>query len=124
MRFARWVFLIAGVYGLLVTLPMYFLEARIGRDQPPAVTHPEFYYGFVGLCLAWQICFLIISRDPVRFRPIMLAAVIEKAAFAIAVPVLYSLGRVAVSGVVMAGIDAVLGVLFAAAWWKLRPVEG
>jgi hypothetical protein len=40
MDFARRVFVAAGVYGLLVVTPLYFLEARIGEQQPPAITHP------------------------------------------------------------------------------------
>ena len=70
MIFARRVFLIAGIYGLLVLLPLYFMEARIGRDQPPAITHPEYFYGFLGVAVSWQVAFLVISRDPVRFRPL------------------------------------------------------
>jgi hypothetical protein len=82
MTFATRVFLIAGIYGLLVLLPQYFLEGKHGRDFPPPITHPEYYYGFVGVALAWQIAFFIISRDPVRYRPIMIAAIAEKASFA------------------------------------------
>jgi hypothetical protein len=41
MVFARRVFLIAGIYGLLVLLPLSFMEGRIGRDQPPPITHPN-----------------------------------------------------------------------------------
>lgn len=40
-RFARRVFTAAAVYGILVLTPQYFMEARIGRDYPPAITHPE-----------------------------------------------------------------------------------
>jgi len=47
MTFARRVFTIAGIYGLLVVTPLYLLEDRIGRDQPPPITHPEFFYGFL-----------------------------------------------------------------------------
>ena len=43
MLFAKCVFVVAGVYGLAVLLPQYFLEARTGRDCPPAITHPEYY---------------------------------------------------------------------------------
>ena len=43
MRFARRVLIIAGIYGLAVVIPSYFLETRIGRDFPPPVTHPEYY---------------------------------------------------------------------------------
>ena len=54
-RFARWVFLVAGVYGVLVVLPQYSLEARIARDFPPPITHPEYFYGFIGVALAWRV---------------------------------------------------------------------
>ena len=40
-RFARRVFMVAGVYGLIVLLPQYSMEAQIGRDYPPPITHPE-----------------------------------------------------------------------------------
>jgi hypothetical protein len=43
MKFARGVFLVAGIYGLLVLTPIYFLEARIGRETPPPITHPEYF---------------------------------------------------------------------------------
>jgi hypothetical protein len=118
MRFARRVFLVAGVYGILVLVPQYFLEQRLSRDYPPAVTHPEFYYGFVGVALAWQVLFLAISRDPVRLRPAMPAAVLEKAAFAIAVPFLYASGRVASIVLIPASIDAVLGTLFLICYFR------
>ena len=75
MTFAKRVFFLAGIYGLVVLLPQYFMEERTGRDFPPPVTHPEYFYGFIGVAVAWQIVFLIISRDPVRYRPIMLAAI-------------------------------------------------
>jgi len=54
MRFAKWVFLLAGVSGLLVVAPPYFLEGKMGELDPPPVNHPEYYYGFLGVTLAWQ----------------------------------------------------------------------
>src|SRR5262245_51488017 len=112
MNFARWVFRVAGILGVLVTLPLYFLEQQIGREQPPAITHPEFYYGFAGVVLAWQIAFLVIAQDPPRFRPLMPAAMVEKFTFVLAVFVLYGAGRVAVPMVAAALVDFTLGVLF------------
>ena len=41
MIFARRTFLIAGIYGLLGLLPLYFMEGRIGREQPPPSTIPN-----------------------------------------------------------------------------------
>jgi hypothetical protein len=112
MNLARWVFRIAGVLGALTLLPLYFLEQQIGKDQPPPITHPEFYYGFVGVALAWQIVFIVISLDPPRFRPLMPAAMVEKFSFAIAVFILIGLGRVAALWLAAGFFDCTWGVLF------------
>jgi hypothetical protein len=77
MKFAKWVFLIAGIYGILAVAPMYFSEHQISRDYPPAITHPEYFYGFAGVTLAWQIAFLVVASNPGRFRLMMLPAVVE-----------------------------------------------
>jgi hypothetical protein len=120
MTFARWVFRIAGIYGLVALLPLYFLESRIGRDQPPAITHPEYFYGFVGVAVAWQVAFLVIARDPARYRPLMIPAILEKATFVLAVGALAA--REGVPGPIVAGAlgDLTLGVLFAAAYVRTR----
>lgn len=118
MKFARRVFLIAGIYGLIVLLPMYFLAEKTGRDYPPVITHPEYYYGFVGVAVAWQIVFLILSTDPVRYRPMMLPAIVEKASFGIAVVVLYLQQRVSTFTLGAALVDSTFGVLFALAYIK------
>lgn len=78
MSLARRVFFWSGVYGILVLFPMYFLEDRIGRDFPPATNHPEQYYAFLGVALAWQFAFLVIAKDPLRYRPLMVPAIAEK----------------------------------------------
>jgi hypothetical protein len=67
VRFARVVYLVAGIVGLLEIVPLYFYEAVLNRAQPPPITHPEFYYGFLGVTLAWQVAFLVIARDPCAF---------------------------------------------------------
>ena len=118
MKFARVVFLVAGVYGLIVVAPQYFLEAKIGRDTPPPITHPEFFYGFVGVTVAWQILFLVLSRDPVRYRPMMLVGIIEKIGFPIAITVLYAQNRVPSTIVLFATIDLILAVLFLISYLK------
>lgn len=118
MRFARWTFLIAGVYGLLALVPMYFMESQIGVDTPPPITHPEYFYGFIGVAVAFQLVFLIISTDPQKYRPLMLASIVEKLSFAIAAGVLLANGRLAGTIIIGAAIDAVLAVLFAVAWLR------
>jgi hypothetical protein len=119
MRFARWTFLIAGVYGVLVLIPGFFLE---GAVAPPPINHPEFYYGFYAAALVWQAVFLLISRDPARWRPLMLLAVFEKLAFFGPCLVLFALGRLAPGGPLLGGlIDGVWMVLFAICYLRTRP---
>ena len=118
MRFAKYTFLIAGIYGLFALVPMYFLKDYVGQETPPAITHAEFFYGFVGVALAWQFVFLIISRDPVKYRLLMLPAILEKAAWGIPVLILYLQNKVSVSILGAGMIDLLFGVLFVAAYLK------
>ena len=118
MTFARRVFRVAAIYGLLVLVPQYFLEGRTGRDFPPAITHVEYYYGFIGLAVAWQLAFLVIARDPVRHRPLMLVAVVEKLAFGVPAIILYSQGRLSAQLLGAGLIDLLLGTLFIASYMQ------
>lgn len=120
MKFAGWTYLIAGIYGLIVLIPQYFLEEKNGRDYPPAINHPEYYYGFIGVAIAWQIAFLIISRDPGRYRLLMLASVIEKYSYGIAVVILYLQSRTGGMVLVTGVIDLILGTLFLIAYNKVK----
>lgn len=123
MKFARLVFLIAGIYGLIVLLPLYFLEEQMGRDFPPPITHLEYYYGFIGVAVAWQVLFLILSRDPIRYRPMMIPAILEKATYAVAVIVLFTQHRVSTFTLATAFLDSTLGVLFALAYIKTATTD-
>ena len=120
VKFAHWVFLTAGIVGLVEIVPLFFLENMIGIKQPPPITHPEFYYGFVVIVLVWQIAFLIISRDPARYLPLMPALFLEKLLYPIVVFALYAQGRVTAQSFPGPVIDLVLLALFIAAWVKLR----
>lgn len=122
MRFAKYTFLISGIYGLIVLLPQFFLENKIGVDQPPPITHPEFFYGFVCVTVAFQLVFLVIATDPLRFRPLMLVSLIEKFPFVIAIAVLYMQSRVGWQMVVAAAIDAFWGIMFLIAYLKTRGI--
>ena len=121
MKFAKVVFWIAGIWGLAIIAPLYFLFDLIGQKDPPPITHPGFFYGFVGVALAWQVAFCYIATDPVRFRPLMIPSVLEKATYAIAVVTLVLQRRMHPSDLVFAGTDALLGVLFVIAYFKTPP---
>lgn len=124
MIFARRVFLVAGIFGLLAVLPVYFMEGQISRDQPPAITHPEFFYGFVGLAVPWQVAFLIISRDPSRFRPLMVPSVLEKVIFGISLIALYAAGRILGQVLAVGLIDLTFGILFVVAYLRTAKNTG
>lgn len=117
--FASRLFLWAGIYGIIVLLPQYFLEQKIGQDFPPAITHPEHFYGFIGTALAWQLAFLVISRDVVRYRLLMIPSAVEKILFAVAVFVLYLQGRVPVITAGFAALDLALAGLFLWAFFSV-----
>ena len=119
MKFAKYTFYAAGIYGLIALLPQYFLEEKNSRDFPPAITHPEYYYGFIGVAVAFQVVFLFIANNPVRYRPLMLlSALLEKFPFVIAVYWLYAVGRVHSLMVGLATIDLILGILFIISFLK------
>lgn len=120
MRFARLTYSIAGVYGLAILIPQYFLEARIGRDSPPPITHPEYYYGFIGVAAAWQLAFIIISRDPIRYRPVMVPAIVEKLSFGVAMITLFTDDRLSAQILAAGFLNLMFGALFIIAYLKLR----
>jgi len=118
-RFSSIVFLAAGIYGLIVLVPGFFGEKIMAEKMPPGITHPEFYYGFFGVAVAWQVAFLIISRDPQRFRPIIPAAVLEKLSFCVACAVLLALGRIPLIVAMGGAGDFILGMLFTISYFRL-----
>jgi hypothetical protein len=122
LKFAKTIFWIAGIWGLLIITPLYFMFDLIARQDPPAITHPGFYYGFVGTALAWQIAFCFIATDPIRYRPLILPSILEKATYCIAIIVLVSESRTHPSDLVFAGTDLLLGILFVVAYLKLAPL--
>jgi hypothetical protein len=120
MKFAQRVFAAAGVWGFLVVSPLYFLSDEIGRQSPPAITHPEFFYGFVSVGLAWQVAFLVIASDPIRYRLLMVPAMLEKFGYVVTVLVLFAQARLPSSALVFAGTDFLLGVLFVVSFIRTK----
>jgi hypothetical protein len=120
LKFARIVFMVAGVWGVLIIVPLYFIYDFIGRQSPPAINHPEFYYGFAGVTLAWQVVFLLIARDPARYRVMIIPSILEKLLYVIAILLLFTNGRVSVSQAISSTIDLMLALLFITAFLKTR----
>jgi hypothetical protein len=112
VRFARVVFAAAGIWGILITLPLYLLIDFIGRNGPPAINHTEFYYGFVGVTLAWQFAFLLIAKDPLRLRLVMVPSIFEKVSYVLSILVLFVRHQLSVSQSVLAVTDLIWATLF------------
>lgn len=114
--FATRVFQGAGLYGLLLLIPLYGAYLAGVPQMTVSTSHPHFVHGFYLVAIAWQFAFLMIATDPVRYRVLMLAAMLEKFPFTIATLMLYSTGD-AEWPVMGAGvIDGLLGLLFAASY--------
>jgi hypothetical protein len=121
MKFAKVTFYIAFLWGILILTPLYFVFDVIGRQDPPPITHPGFYYGFLSAGLAWQFAFLVIARDPARFRLMMLPSILEKFLYAASLTALFLQHRLHPQDLVFAAIDALLGVLFVLAFLRTAP---
>jgi hypothetical protein len=118
MRFARTAYWIAAAYGFVSLVPLYFLLDTVGRDAPPPITHPEFYYGFLGVTFLWQIVFVLIAKEPLRYRSLMPITILEKFVYTVPVVFLYLDGRVRASVMQPSLVDPIFGVLFVIAYLR------
>ncbi|MGA9706803.1 MAG: hypothetical protein WBQ87_03875 [Candidatus Sulfotelmatobacter sp.] len=118
MRFAKIVFWIAGIWGVLVLTPLYFIFNVIGRNDPPPITHPAFYYGFVSVSLAFQLVFFVIAKHPVLLRPMMIPSMLEKFGYGATLFLLFLQDRLHPQDLALGGIDVLFGVLFLIAFFK------
>ena len=118
MKFAKVVFWIAAIWGVLALTPLYFIFDVIGRKDPPPITHPAFYYGFASVGLAFQLVFFVIARDPVRLRPMMIPSVLEKFGYGATLLVLFLQNRLHPQDLALGGVDVLFGLLFLVAFFK------
>jgi hypothetical protein len=120
-KFATTAFRWAGLYGLFIMAPLYFLRSRSLPDASAPAS--AIYFGFVGVVIGFQILFLIISTDPQRYRGAMLPAMIDKLAFAAPVFFLKAAGEAVDSFLPFALIDVLLLALFVVAF-RRTPSRG
>lgn len=120
MKFARWVFTLGGIWGVLVIGPLFFLEETLASASQP-FTHPDAFYGFAASTFAWQLGYLVIGRDPARYRPFMLLGAMGKVIYFAACWGLYAEGRIPIAVPAVVSPDILLAVLFVVAWFRTRP---
>jgi hypothetical protein len=120
LRFAKRVYLIAGVWGVIIIGLNFLNERWIALNDPPPLTHLEYFYGFNAIAMAWQVLFLLLSRDPVRYRPLIPATWLEKFGYVAAVAILFAMGRASRFTFWFSFTDLVLGILFVLAYFKTQ----
>ena len=118
MRFARIVFTVAGMYGIVVLAPPLFLESKYSALYPPPIAHPEFFYGFFAVGIAWQVLFFILATDPIKYRAMMIPCMLEKIGYPVALIFLHFQNRIAPRMFALGSLDWVFLVLFAIAYIK------
>lgn len=121
MKFAKWVFTLGGIWGVLIIGPLFFLEERMAGLTGSAFSHPDTYYGFVASTFAWQLGYLVIGRNPAPYRPFMLLGALGKVIYAGSTWALFAQGRIPITVPALASPDLLLAALFILAWWKTRP---
>jgi hypothetical protein len=119
VRTTSWLFRGAAIYGLVLLLPLYFLETTVAAPASRLIA-PEFFYGFVGAAGSFQLIYWMMGGDPMRYRPLMPVAVVAKLSFWIPVTILWAMGRTTTSTFVITCGDLILAIAFFAAWRSLR----
>ena len=120
MRFAKIVYIIAGIWGIVVLTPLYWLVDITGRPYPPPTDYPQFYYGFLSVAMAWQVAFLVIGSNPLRLRPLMIPAILEKLGYVLLLAILRGQSRISDLDTYPILPDLLLGLLFIAAFIRTR----
>jgi len=120
MGLARLVYLVAGLWGLIV-IPLGYASYLSGADPSlSSVARPEIVHGFFLITLPWQLLFLLMSRDPLRYNAVMPLTVLEKLPFAAITLALFTKGQASSVMGFFAAMDGLFGVLFAISYWLTR----
>ncbi|HMN61454.1 MAG TPA: hypothetical protein PJ988_13865 [Anaerolinea sp.] len=116
MKIARWIFLAAGVLGLVPLAPIFYELARGGQDMlPDGGSMGLFIYIFLALYTFWQIFYLILAANPMRFRPMIILAFFVCAVTPFNTLWLYFYGMVVWQGIII--VSLAFALLFLVAFW-------
>jgi hypothetical protein len=119
ITFEKAVFYGAGIWGLLIVTPLYFLTGPIAVQHPSLLTDPQFFYSFLAVTLPWQLAFLVIGSNPARHRLLMIPAICEKFGYVTTITILWVAGRAPGGDAWTAVPDGMIGLLFVAAFSRL-----
>ena len=116
MKFAKIVFVAAGLWGLVLLTPLYFMFDAVGRQYSSPINYPQGFFGFLTITMAWQLAFLLIGSDPARYRLMMIPSMVEKFGYVLTMGVLYLQGRFGATDVLVISRDLAWGLLSAVAF--------
>ena len=120
MKFTRYAFGLASAYGILVVVPLFFSEQRLGIDYPPPITHAEYFYSFAAVTLVWQFLFVAVAVKPLRYRGVIPFCILEKLGMVPAFIIMFPQGRFPLLWVPLMVVDLAFGAAFAVALFKTR----
>jgi hypothetical protein len=115
---AKLIFRVAATWGILALTPILFFPNRIGNPVPRPLTEPEYFHGFLALSLLFAILFLVIASNPIRYRPMMPIAILQKLVYPLAIFGLLSTHRAPPTKSFYAGTEFLLALLFILALLK------
>jgi len=119
MKLARWVFLVAGVVGLLPVVQMIYGALINGETFLLDFANMGlFFYVAVFQYGLWQVLFIILATDPVRYRPMMIVAIFVEVTAALNPAWLYLYGFIFWIPVVF--VNLAMAILFLVAFWFTR----
>ena len=119
MKFAKWILVLAGMVGMISLFPLYFKEHTIAPD----LMYPVFYYGFISINIIWQLMYIYISHDPVKFRPIIFFGFMVKIIGAISIFFLIIQDRAEYWWIAIALVDFIFSILFLVSFFVLKKCE-
>ena len=123
MKFAKYSFWAAAIYGILIIFPLFFSEQKLGIDYPPEINHAEYYYSFAGVTLVWQVLFIFIAMNPLKHRIIMIPCIFEKLCLLPTFCILFPQGRFPQMWIPLMITDFVFAILFLISFIKLKKIN-
>jgi hypothetical protein len=116
VNFSRMVFLVAGVFGLLLLVPLAYSAIVDSQTFLPALGGGGlFFLDFVLQYLFWQVLYLVLATDPVRYRPMMIPAFFSQVIGVLNPQWLYLYGFR--YWIPVAVVEAALAILFVVAYF-------
>lgn len=120
MKFARTTYLVAGVFGLLLMIPIAYAAIFDASDTMPGLMPAGLtFYGAILQFAACQVLLLILASNPLRFRPMMIPAFLAEVVAPLNTAWLYFYGVQPWSAVTV--VFLLLAILFLVAYFRTRP---